>query len=262
MYVELPTRRLALRFALTALLLTALPHGGRAATTDADTITLFAAASTSNAIGDIVAAWQAGGNSHVHTVFASSGMLARQIANGAPADLFLSANTRWMDWLAGRGLLEGEPVPLFGNSLVLIQPADAPDTLGFNDQLARSLDGGRIAVGDPDHVPAGIYAKIALKRMGLWAELEPHLVRMQNVRAALLLVQRGEAVAGIVYASDAAISKSVRTADSIAPKIGPPIVYPAAIVKDGKQDSARRFLDHLRAPDSRSVFRKYGFDAP
>jgi molybdate transport system substrate-binding protein len=225
-------------------------------------ITIFAAASTSNAITEIAAAWKAGGNGHVHTVFASSGVLARQIDNGAPANLFLSANVKWMDWLAGRGLLAGEPVTLFGNSLVLIQPVDAAAQLGLNDSLADALDGERLAIGDPDHVPAGIYARTALERMGLWDGLEPRTVRMQNVRAALLLVERGEAAAGIVYASDAAISKAVRVADSVAPKIGPPIVYPAAVLRDGRTDAARRFLDHLGTPEARAVFRRHGFDAP
>ena len=225
-------------------------------------ITIFAAASTSNAITEIAAAWKTAGNGHVRTVFASSGVLARQIDNGAPADLFLSANVKWMDWLAGRGLLAGAPVPLFGNSLVLIQPAGAAARLGLNDSLAGALDGERLAIGDPDHVPAGIYARSALERMGLWNALEPRMVRMQNVRAALLLVERGEAAAGIVYASDAAISRAVRVADGIVPKTGPPIVYPAAVLRDGRTDAARRFLDYLGTQDARSVFRRHGFDAP
>ena len=225
-----------------------------------DDLTIFAAASTSNAVTEIAGAWEAAGNGHVRGVYASSGVLARQIANGAPADLFLSANEKWMDWLARRGLLAGEPVPLFGNRLVLIQPAGAAVRLGLNDALADSLDGGRLAIGDPDHVPAGIYARTALQRMGLWAGLEPRLVRMQNVRAALLLVARGEVPAGIVYASDAAISKSVRVADIVAP--GPPIVYPAGIVRDGKTVEARRFLDYLGTPEARAVLRRHGFDAP
>ena len=243
-----------------AAVLAALSGPARAAP-DSD-ITIFAAASTNNAITEIAAAWKAAGNGHVRAVFASSGVLARQIDNGAPADLFLSANVKWMDWLAGRGLLAGEPVTLFGNSLVLIQPTDAAAQLGLNDSLADALDGERLAVGDPDHVPAGIYARTALERMGLWAGLEPRMVRMQNVRAALLLVERGEAMAGIVYASDAAISNSVRVADSIAPKIGPPIVYPAAVLRDGRTDAARRFLDHLGTPEARAIFRRHGFDAP
>ncbi len=243
-----------------AAVLAALSRAAGAAPDSA--ITLFAAASTSNAVAEIADSYQRQGNGHIHTVFASSGVLARQIANGAPADLFLSANVLWMDWLARRNLLAGEPETLFGNSLVLIQPADATTTLGFNDSLAQGLDGGRLAVGDPDHVPAGIYAKVALQRLGLWASLEPRLVRMQNVRAALLLVARGEAAAGIVYASDAAISKSVRVVDSIAPEIGPPIRYPAAVVRDGREDAARRFLAHLRNADSRATFRRHGFVAP
>ena len=127
---------------------------------------------------------------------------------------------------------------------------------------AGALDGERLAIGDPDHVPAGIYARSALERMGLWNALEPRMVRMQNVRAALLLVERGEAAAGIVYASDAAISRAVRVADGIVPKTGPPIVYPAAVLRDGRTDAARRFLDYLGTQDARSVFRRHGFDAP
>lgn len=248
--------------AIAALaVLAASPAPGARAAPDSD-ITIFAAASTSNAISEIAEAWEAAGNGHVRAVFASSGVLARQIDNGAPADLFLSANVKWMDWLAGRNLLADAPVPLFGNSLVLIQPAGAAARLGLNDSLAGALHGERLAIGDPDHVPAGIYARTALERMGLWDALEPRMVRMQNVRAALLLVERGEAMAGIVYASDAAISNSVRVADSVAPKIGPPIVYPAAVLRDGRTDAARRFLDHLGTPEARAVFRRHGFDAP
>jgi molybdate transport system substrate-binding protein len=246
--------------ALLAVLAVFFVPGARAAP-ESD-VTIFAAASTSNAITEIAEAWKAAGNGHVHAVFASSGVLARQIDNGAPADLFLSANVKWMDWLAGRGMLAGEPVPLFGNSLVLIQPAGAAARLGLNDSLAKALDGERLAIGDPDHVPAGIYARVALERMGLWDALEPRMVRMQNVRAALLLVERGEAAAGIVYASDAAISKAVRVADSVVSKIGPPIVYPAAVLHNGRTDAARRFLDYLETPEARAVFRRHGFDAP
>lgn len=225
-------------------------------------VTIFAAASTTNAVTEIAAAWEAAGHGRVRCVFASSGILARQIDNGAPADLFVSANVKWMDWLEERGLLAGAPVPLLGNSLVLIQPAGAVARLRLDDSLAAALDGGRLAIGDPDHVPAGIYAKTALQRMGLWDGVEPHLVRMQNVRATLLLVERGEAAAGIVYASDAAISKSVRVADEVVPKIGPPIVYPAAVLRDGRIAAARRFLDYLATPEAGAVFRRHGFDAP
>ncbi len=262
MTVKFPNHRISLPLALAALLLAALPHAARPATADADTITVFAAASTSNAIGEITDTWTASGNGHVHTVFASSGMLARQIANGAPADLFLSANTRWMDWLAERGFLAGKAVPLFGNTLVLIQPAGAAETFGLDAGLADRLAEERLAIGDPDHVPAGIYARAALQSMRLWPALEPRIVRMQNVRAALLMVARGEAAAGIVYASDAQISKSVRVVATIPEGNTPPIVYPAAIIRDGNRAAAEKFLDHLRGAESRAVFRRHGFAAP
>ncbi len=226
---------------------------------DSRPLTVFAAASTTSALQEVTALYEAQGNDAVRTVFASSGVLARQIDNGAPADLFLSANVKWMEWLAGRGLLAGDPVPLLGNALVLIQPADAAGTLGLDDALAGALEGERLAVGDPDHVPAGIYARAALERMGLWDALEPRLVRMQNVRAALLLVERGEAAAGIVYASDAADSPRVRQADSFPAESHAPIVYPAAVLAEGDRDRARQFLDFLRSADAAQIFRRHGF---
>ena len=234
----------------------------RATAGESPPLTVFAAASATGALQEIAGLYEARGQGAIRCVFASSGVLARQIDNGAPADLFLSANVKWMDWLASRGRLDGEPVPLLGNSLVLIQPAGAAARLGLDDGLVHALGDGRLAIGDPDHVPAGIYARSAMQRMGLWGGLEPRLVRMQNVRAALLLVERGEAAAGIVYASDAAISTAVRVADSVAPETGPPIVYPAAVVKDGRTGAARRFLDFLGTAEARAVFRRHGFAAP
>jgi molybdate transport system substrate-binding protein len=249
--------------ALFGLAVLATPHatvGSQVA--ESRPLTVFAAASATGALQEITELYEAGGHGAVLCVFASSGVLARQIDNGAPADLFLSANRRWMDWLVERDLIDGAPVALLGNSLVLIQPAGAATRLGLDERLARALGNGRLAIGDPDHVPAGIYARSALQRMGLWGGLERRLVRMQNVRAALLLVERGEAAAGIVYASDAAISSAVRVADRVAPETGPAIVYPAAIVKEGRTGAARRFLDYLGTPEAWAVFRRYGFAAP
>jgi len=221
-------------------------------------VTVFAAASTSLALAEIAEAWKAAGHGHLRAVFASSGVLARQIDNGAPADLYLSANEGWMRWLAERGALDGEPVTLFGNRLVLVQPADAP-VLVLDDTLPAALAGQRLAIGDPDHVPAGIYARQALESLGLWQALSPLTVRMKDVRAALLLVQRGEVAAGIVYESDTRDDARVRIAARFPDDSHEPIRFAAAVLADGNRESARRLLDFLRGSEAGEVFRRHGF---
>lgn len=222
-------------------------------------VTIFAAASTTPAMEEIARLYEEAGNGRVRLVFASSGVLARQIDNGAPADLFLSANLRWMDWLAERNRLAGAPVALLGNALVLIQPADATEKLTLDQTLARRLGGAKLAMADPDHVPAGIYARQALESLGLWDGLRPNMVRMSDVRATLLLVERGEAAAGIVYASDVAANPRVRRAALFPAESHAPIVYPAAILAEGYQDHGRRFLGFLMSADTAQVFRRHGF---
>jgi len=221
-------------------------------------VTIFAAASTSNAITEIAEAWEAAGQGHVRTVFASSGVLARQIDNGAPADLFLSANPGWMNWLAGRGNIEGEPVALLGNRLVLIQPAGAT-VLALDETLPEQLAGKRLAIGDPDHVPAGIYARQSLESMKLWGKLRSMAIRMKDARATLLLVQRGEAAAAIVYASDAQGDSRLQVAAVFPEDAHEPIIYSVAVVKEGNTDAAGRFLDFLKTGESAEVFRRHGF---
>ena len=225
----------------------------------ADTsVTVFAAASTAPAIEKIARLYETAGYGSVRAVYASSGVMARQIDNGAPADLFLSANSGWMDWLAGRGLIEGEPVALLGNRLVLVQPADEP-VLAFDDTLPARLVGQRLAIGDPDHVPAGIYARQAMESMGLWDQLGPMAIRMKDARATLLLVQRGEVAAGIVYASDANGDSRLQITARIPDNTHDPILYHAGVVKDGDGMAARRLLEFLRTPDSKDIFRQHGF---
>lgn len=222
-------------------------------------VTIFAAASTTPAMAEIARLYEDAGNGPVRAVFASSGVLARQIDNGAPADLFLSANLRWMDWLAARNRLAGPPVALLGNELVLVQPSDAQETLKLNEALAPRLGGAKLALADPDHAPAGIYARQALEALGLWEGLQPAIVRMTDVRATLLLVERGEAAAGIVYTSDVAANPRIRQADFFPAESHDPIVYPAAILAEGDRDRGRRFLDFLRTPDAAEAFRRHGF---
>lgn len=247
-----------MRRLLSAFLFAVLTAAG-SATAQTSPLTVFAAASTSTALEEVAALYEADGHPAPRLVFASSGVLARQIDNGAPADLYLSANVRWMAWLADRGMVAGPAVNLIANRLVLIQPSDASDRLSLDADLPKRLAGQRLALGDPDHVPAGIYGKAALETLGLWSGLKDRIVRMPNVRAALLLVERGEAAAGIVYATDAAITDRVRIAATFPADSHPPIVYPAALVSGGQDDAARAFLDFLQTEQAAAVFRRHGF---
>jgi molybdate transport system substrate-binding protein len=272
------TRALTLRalgFAL-ALGLGVAPDLGYSGAAGAEEITVFAAASTKDAVEEIAEAYAAAGGGEVRTVFAASSTLAKQIAQGAPADLYLSANPAWMDYLAERGAVDAASrVDLLGNRLVLIVPQETEDgdaaTADLGDLSAAALadlldtslaDGRRLAIADPGHVPAGIYARAALEALGLWQSLADRTVRAANVRAALALVDRGEAPVGIVYATDARISSRVRVVGGFPPESHPPIVYPLALVAGPAAGAARRFYDHLRSEAAAVVFRAHGFLVP
>ena len=228
-----------------------------------DRLIVFAAASTTEAVLETTAAFVAvHPGVEVVTSFASSSTLARQIENGAPANIFLSANPDWMDYLEDGGhVATGLRVELLQNRIVLIAPADSnldiPITPGF--VLAEVLAGGRLAMGDPDHVPAGIYGKAALQTLGVWNEVAPLTARTADVRAVLALVERSEAVAGIVYATDAAITSRVRIVGTFPESSHPPIIYPVVIVRGGDSASARAFLAFLRSDTAALVFRQFGF---
>ena len=177
-------------------------------------------------------------------------------------NIFLSANPDWMDYLEDGGhVATGLRVDLLQNRIVLIAPADSnldiPSAPGF--VLAEVLAGGRLAMGDPDHVPAGIYGKAALQALGVWNEVAPLTARTANVRAVLALVERSEAVAGIVYATDAAITSRVRIVGTFPESSHPPIIYPVVIVRGGDSASARAFLAFLRSDTAALVFRQFGF---
>ena len=194
--------------------------------------------------------------------YASSSTLARQIEQGAPADLFISANPEWMDYLAERGLIRAESrADLLGNGLVLVAPEDSEVSVeiapGFD--LRDALAGGRLAMGDPDHVPAGIYGKAALESLGVWRQVAPAVVRADNVRAALALVARGEAPLGIVYRSDAVADASVRMVGVFPGDSHPPIIYPVAVTADSKHPDAAELADFLRSRAAAPVFERYGF---
>jgi len=221
---------------------------------------VFAAASTASAIQDIIALYGARGA--VAASFAASSALARQIENGAPADIYISANPRWMDALAGAGLIEtASRRDLLGNRLVLIAPADSPVRVDLSAMPALDalLGDGRLALADPAHVPAGQYARAALEALGLWPAVAGAVAPMNNVRAALVLVERGEAPLGVVYATDAAITDGVRVAAVFPESSHPPITYPAAIVAGHASPAVRAFHDFLFADAARAVFAAHGF---
>jgi molybdate transport system substrate-binding protein len=228
-------------------------------------ILVFAAASTTGAVGEIAEIYGTRGLGEVRAAFAGSSALARQIVAGAPADIYISANPKWMDYLADEHAIEADSrIDLVANGLVLVAPADSRLALriepGF--PLAEGLDGGRLAMGDPDHVPAGIYARAALIDLGVWPALVGHLALTADVRAALALVERGEAAAGIVYATDAAITSRVRLVDTFPPDSHPPIAYPAAMVAGRDRPEVRRFFAFLTSAEAAAVFARHGFVPP
>lgn len=225
-------------------------------------VTIFAAASTTDAINEVAARFATAGYGQVRPVFAASSTLAAQILRGAPADVFLSANIEWMDYVAARGAIDPETrFAPFGNRLVLIAPADSGLSLavapGF--ALAEALADGRLAIGDPAHVPAGIYTKDALMNLGVWPEVEDKLAMAANVRAALALVDSAAAAAGIVYASDALISPNIRVVGHFPASSHPPIRYALAAVSDRMRPAVTSFLDYLKGPEAKAIFERHGF---
>jgi molybdate transport system substrate-binding protein len=252
---EIPLMRLLLF--LTILLMPVLAR--------AQGLTVFAAASLTDAMKDVSTQWVNEGHQALRMSFGSSSMLARQIEQGAPANLFASADEKWMDYLAEKNLIATETrKDLLGNDLVLVVAADKPRqvSIGPGFDLAGLLgSGGRLAVGDPAHVPVGIYAEQALKKLGLWNVTEPHLARTDDVRSGLLLVERGEAPAGIVYATDARVSKGVMVAGTFPASSHDPITYPFALTKAGDTAEARALLAFLASPQARAVFLQRGFKA-
>ncbi|MGY2799183.1 molybdate transport system substrate-binding protein [Ewingella americana] len=229
----------------------------------ADKVTVFAAASLTNAMQDIAAQYQKEKGVQVVSSFASSSTLARQIEQGAPADLFISADQQWMDYsISKQQIVENTRYTLLGNELVLVAAkASKIDKVEIDDktQWTKLLGDSRLAVGDPDHVPAGIYAKEALQKLGVWSTLEPKLARASDVRGALALVEREEAPLGIVYGSDAIASKKVKVVGTFPASSHKPVEYPMAIVKDHEKPEVRAFYDYLKTPAASAIFKQYGF---
>lgn len=225
-------------------------------------ILVFAAASTTNAIKEIAAVFEKINNVKVSCSFASSSTLAKQIENKAPANIYVSANPKWMDYLEDKGEIEeGTRIELLGNSVVLISPASSKAEVkiqpGF--KLAEILGPGKLAMGDPDHVPAGIYAKQALETLGVWETVKSKVARSKDVRAALALVERGEAPLGIVYSTDAKITEKVKVVGIFPENSHPPVRYPVAIVKGGASKEALELLGFMKGKKAGKIFEKYGF---
>jgi molybdate transport system substrate-binding protein len=226
-------------------------------------LVIFAAASLKNALDEIASSWAKDSGKPMPKIsYAASSALAKQLEQGAPADLFISADLDWMDYVAKKDLIKADTrVNLLGNKIVLIAPKDSKTTVevkqGFD--LAKALAGGKLAMGNVDAVPAGKYGKAALEKLGAWDGVKDKVAQAESVRAALLLVARGEAPLGIVYATDAAAEPNVKIVGSFPEDSHPPIIYPAAVTKDAKSADAKPFLDYLKTIQARPAFEKQGF---
>jgi molybdate transport system substrate-binding protein len=225
----------------------------------AATVMVFAAASLTESLQEIAAAYEKQSGDKIVFNFAASGTLARQIEEGAPADIFISADEAKADALEKKGLLVKETrKSLLGNSLVIVTPPVSTAIQSPADLTNAAVK--RVALGDTKIVPAGTYAKVYLEKSGLWAGLEPKVVPCENVRAVLAAVESGNVDAGVVYKTDAAISKKVKVAFEVPAADGPKISYPAALVANAPQpDAAKKFLECLTGSEADAVFARHGF---
>jgi molybdate transport system substrate-binding protein len=244
------------------LLLTACLFGLQSPAADSEkAITVFAAASLTNALQDLGDAFTKDTSVPVRFSFAASSALARQIENGSRADMFFSADLEWMDYLQARNLIQpATRHDVLGNQLVLIAPLDSKIKLKIEPHfaLAEAVGKSRLATGDPDSVPVGRYAHEALANLGVWDQVATRLVRADSVRSALAFVDRGEAALGIVYATDAMVDKNVRVVGMFPPDSHKPIIYPVALTSVAGSDAAK-FLAYIRGPAGDLAFRHYGF---
>jgi molybdate transport system substrate-binding protein len=226
-------------------------------------ITVFAAASLKNAFDDVDAAFTKTGGAKITASYEASSALAKQIEAGAPADVFISADLRWMDYVAEHKLIKPDTrVNLLGNKLVLIAPKDSKldhvaIARGFD--IAKLAGNGRIAVADVKAVPAGLYAKAALTKLGAWTAAEPKLAQAENVRATLAFVARGETPLGIVYETDARIEPKVKIVGVFPDGSYPPVTYPVAATASTTKTDVSKYLAFLRSRQAKDIFEKYGF---
>ena len=224
---------------------------------------VFAASSVKEALDEVADTFVAGRAGRVDVSYAASSVLARQITRGAPADIFISADTDWADYVAQQAIA-GTRRNLLANDLVLVAPAasDVKLKLVHGMDLARALGKGRLAMADPESVPAGKYGKTALKSLDAWKGVEGRVAAAENVRAALALVARGEAPLGIVYRTDALADKGVRIVDTFPAASHPPIVYPMVVLRRSSSPAATAFAGYLATSDARAIFLRHGFRIP
>jgi len=228
----------------------------------ADTVTVLAAASLTDAVNQVAKDYQADTGNKIQSSFAASSALARQIEQGAQADIFISADSDWMDYLQQHSLIQvATRKDLLSNKLVLIAPKDSTITIdvkpGF--ALAKALGNGRLAIADPDSVPAGRYGKQALLSLGVWSSVQDKLARAENVRFALTFVARGEAPLGIVYETDAKIEPAVKIVGTFPDDSHLPIVYPIALTAGSSSPAAKDVLAAIEAPKAAATFKQFGF---
>jgi molybdate transport system substrate-binding protein len=244
--------------ALAAALFLALGAGPASA----DDVLFFAAASLKNALDAIDDQYQKDTGKHVVVSLAASSQLAKQIESGAPADIFISADLDWMDYLAQKNLIKPDTRKnLLGNELVLIAPKDSAATVaiapGFD--LAKLHGGGKLAMADTSAVPAGKYGKAALEKLGVWDKVSGQIAQAETVRAALALVARGEAPLGIVYQTDAAAEAGVKIVATFPADTHPPIIYPVALLAGSKNPDAAAYLAYIEGATAKPLFEKQGF---
>jgi molybdate transport system substrate-binding protein len=228
-----------------------------------EALTVYAAASLRNALDDVNVAFTKATGVKVTASYEASSALAKQIEQGAPADVFISADLRWMDYVSDKKLIQPDTrVNLLGNKLVLIAPNDSKIdnvAIGQGFDIAKLAGDGRIAVADVKAVPAGLYAKAALEKLGAWQAAEPKLAMAENVRATLAFVARGETPIGIVYETDAKVEPKVKTVGIFPDDSYPPVTYPVAATATSKNAATRNYLTFLRGSAAKAIFDKYGF---
>lgn len=228
----------------------------------AEPVTVFAAASLKESAEKVAESWKKATGNEVRLSFAGSSALAKQIEEGAPADVFISADLKWMDHLDKGGEIKSDTrVNLLGNRIVLVAPkaSTATVTIGDNFPLTTLLGDGRLAMANVEAVPAGTYGKAALEKLGVWDSVKDRIAQAENVRAALLLVSRAEAPLGIVYETDAKVDPEVKILDRFPETSHPAIVYPAALTTDGSNPEAASFLAYLQGAEAHAIFAAAGF---
>jgi molybdate transport system substrate-binding protein len=255
-------RRFGLKLAVAISGMATMLLSGSPSALSADNITVFAAASLKNALDAVNVSWKADSSKEATISYAASSALAKQIEEAAPADVFISADLKWMKYLADKKLIKsGTEVQLLGNQIVLVAPKDSTveATIAPNFPLSDLIGDGKLAMGDVKAVPAGTYGKASLESLGVWASVEGKVAQAENVRAALKLVSTGEAPLGIVYQTDANADSSVKVVGTFPEDSHPPIVYPVGVTASSINADAEEFVKYLQSAKAKAIFDQQGF---